>query len=144
LQLIDPIVADLIKLENGVVMYDSFFEREVVVIAPVLCILCDNVRASELISHMGQSANKYCRVCKVSNQSAIISSYGYVIILILQTNKQINPSVIGEKRYKSQARTEISIIDHQPTEAQKREKRKKFGLKEGYNPLFKLSIDPYR
>jgi len=35
LQLIDPIVADLIKNENGVVMYDSLFEREVVVVCTI-------------------------------------------------------------------------------------------------------------
>jgi len=35
----------------------------VLVIAPVLCGICDNPRASELTNHMGWSANRYCRMC---------------------------------------------------------------------------------
>ena len=64
--MIDPIVDDLKQLEKGIAMYDSFLQKEVLVIAPVLCMLADNVRASELNNHMGHSANKYCRVCQVS------------------------------------------------------------------------------
>ena len=41
-------------------MYDAYLQREVLVVAPVLCILADNSRSSELLNHMGSTANKYC------------------------------------------------------------------------------------
>ena len=61
----EPIVDDLLKLEEGVIMYDAAMEQNVLVVAPVLCIMADNVRASELSNHLGCSANKYCRMCEV-------------------------------------------------------------------------------
>ena len=60
-----PIVDDLLKLEDGIVMFDAMTKQEVLVVAPVLCIMADNVRASELTNHMGSSANRYCRMCLV-------------------------------------------------------------------------------
>lgn len=61
-----PIVDDLLVLEKGVRMYDALLKKEVLVISPVLCILCDNVRASELLNHLGSTAKKLCRKCMVS------------------------------------------------------------------------------
>ena len=41
-----PIVDDLILLEEeGVVMYDALHDEDVIVVAPVLCVLADNARA---------------------------------------------------------------------------------------------------
>ena len=60
-------VSDLVKLETeGVVMYDAHLRTDVLVMAPVLIIIGDNPRASELLLHMGGTANKYCRMCMVS------------------------------------------------------------------------------
>ena len=66
MQMTGPIVEDLKLLEEGVCVYDSVFERDVVVVAPVLCLLCDNVRASELLNHLGSRAKKLCRICNVN------------------------------------------------------------------------------
>ena len=65
MELVNPVVDDLIRLEKGVVMYDAHLQKKVLVMAPILCILADNVRASELVNHMGNAANKYCRLCQV-------------------------------------------------------------------------------
>ena len=65
LEFLEPIVEDLLKLESGIAMYDVFLQKEVLVIAPVLCLLCDNPRASEVTNHMGSAANRYCRLCLV-------------------------------------------------------------------------------
>ena len=56
------LVDDLLRLEDGVVMYDVTKGKDVLVIAPVMSILCDNPRASELLNHLGSRANKLCRV----------------------------------------------------------------------------------
>ena len=62
-----PLVDDLLVLEDeGMVMYDAMYNKDVLVVAPVLCVLADNPRASEITNHMGTSARKYCRMCNVN------------------------------------------------------------------------------
>ena len=68
----EPIVDDLVMLEQGVHMYDSYLDTMVFVILPVVCLLCDNVRASELLNHRGSRADKLCRMCMVSKHAAYI------------------------------------------------------------------------
>lgn len=61
-----PIAKDLLKLEGeGMVVYDSYMKQKVMVIAPVICCICDNARASDIVNHIGSAANKYCRICQV-------------------------------------------------------------------------------
>lgn len=62
LEMSNEIVNDLKRLENGIILYDSHLQLNVIVIAPVICFICDNVMASELLNHMGNTANKYCRI----------------------------------------------------------------------------------
>ena len=46
-ELVKPIlVEDMIDLKKRVVMYDSSYEKEVLVVVPMLCTLADNPRAS--------------------------------------------------------------------------------------------------
>ena len=66
LELAKPLVADLLKLERGVPVYDAHLKKNVLVVAPLLCLLADNPRASELLCHLGTTANCYCRICQVS------------------------------------------------------------------------------
>ena len=62
-----PIVEDLIGLEmDGIIVYDAYLKQEVLAVAPVLCILGDNPRASELLNHQGSTARKFCRMCMVN------------------------------------------------------------------------------
>ncbi len=63
--LAEPIVNNLLELEKGLRMYDAVLGQMVLVVAPVLLIIADNPMASELCSHQGSSANKYCRMCLV-------------------------------------------------------------------------------
>ncbi len=67
LDMAEPVAADLVQLENGVPMFDAELNTEVLVVAPVMAALCDNPRHSELLNHMGGSANMYCRMCLVSS-----------------------------------------------------------------------------
>ena len=60
----DPIADELTGLEmDGIEVYDAYLNEQVLVIAPLLCIICDNPQASKLVNHLGGSANKYCRFC---------------------------------------------------------------------------------
>lgn len=62
-----PIVEDLIMLEKkGMVAFDASMNCDVLVIARVICSINDNVRASELVNHLGSSSNLFCRVCQVN------------------------------------------------------------------------------
>lgn len=66
IQMSSCLVRDLVLLEEeGVVMYDASLKQNVLVIAPVICFICDNVRASELLNHLGGSSNRFCRMCLV-------------------------------------------------------------------------------
>ncbi len=56
LAMAEPMVTDLLKLEEGVVMFDAATGKDVLVVAPLLCILADNVRASELDAQQINSA----------------------------------------------------------------------------------------
>ncbi len=51
---------------EGMEAYDAHLRRPVLVVAPVLCAICDNPRASEVVNHMGGAALKFCRMCTVS------------------------------------------------------------------------------
>ena len=61
----DALVEDLKALEGGVRVYDAYAGTEVLLIAPVICALCDNIRAAELLNHMGSRARMFCRKCMV-------------------------------------------------------------------------------
>lgn len=62
-----PMVDDLLNLEtNGVVAYDAHLGEDVLVVAPVICAICDNPRDAEIMNHSGSSARMFCRKCMVS------------------------------------------------------------------------------
>lgn len=48
LDMAGPIVSSLLQLERGARMYDAHLQQEVLVIAPVLAVLADNPRHSEI------------------------------------------------------------------------------------------------
>ena len=64
-------------LEKGISLYDAYTKMNVLVIAPVICLLCDNVHAAELLNHRGSTAVKLCQICMVM----IL----YPLTIILQT-----------------------------------------------------------
>ena len=61
------IVSDLMLLEKeGVEAYDAKLQQAVLVVSPLMCIVADNPRASEILNHLGGSAKRYCRMCMVN------------------------------------------------------------------------------
>ena len=64
----EPIADELMHLENeGVVVYDAHLDCDVLVVAPLLCIISDNPRSSEVVNHLRGAASKFCRMCMVKN-----------------------------------------------------------------------------
>ena len=53
---------------EGMVTYHAHLQMNVLVVAPVLTLICDNPRASELLNHNGSKARKFCRMCMVRTQ----------------------------------------------------------------------------
>ncbi|KAL5493197.1 hypothetical protein EMCRGX_G014341 [Ephydatia muelleri] len=120
-----PISEELVRLEQeGVVVYDALYKEMVLVIAPLMCIVCDNPRASELLNHLGSSAIKYCRIC--------------------MCDKTENPDELSELRTMSLALQQIAEIEALRTEQEKIEMRKLYGVRETLNPLFSIHADLYR
>ena len=48
----------LLKLEEGICMYDAAVKEKVMIVAPVIFIIADNPMASELCNHLGSAAVK--------------------------------------------------------------------------------------
>jgi hypothetical protein len=59
------------ELEDGIVMYDALTKKEMFVQCPILCVACDNPRASEFTHHLGCSARHFCRTCDVGFEQII-------------------------------------------------------------------------
>eukprot|EP00731_Ephydatia_muelleri_P004710 Em0002g886a len=121
-----PIAQQLILLETeGVVVYDSLYDEDVLVVVPLLCIVCDNPMASQLCNHLvGGTALMFCRIC--------------------MAKRTVNPDVVCERRTRSSALQQIAEILAQPTERDKVEKRKEFGLNEHENPLLHIPVDMFQ
>jgi hypothetical protein len=71
IQMTGPIVDNLLTLEKGIRVYDSPLKTDVLVIAPVICLLCDNARVSELLNHLGSTAVRLCRICSTSDGNVL-------------------------------------------------------------------------
>lgn len=62
----DVLAPELKQLEiEGIVAFDSLLNEEVLVVSPLFCVIGDNPRLSEVLNHLGASANRYCRMCMV-------------------------------------------------------------------------------
>lgn len=42
--------------------FDILLNQLVLVVSPLMCVLADNPRASELLNHLGSTARKCCRM----------------------------------------------------------------------------------
>ena len=63
LDLSELIAQQLTTLETeGVFTFDTLHQETVLVVAPFMCIVCYNPRASVLLNHLGSAALKHCMV----------------------------------------------------------------------------------
>jgi hypothetical protein len=63
MEMVKPLVDDVVALEEGVIMHDAVLGRDVLVLAPVLFLRSDNVRQAEMTMNKGSKANHPCRYC---------------------------------------------------------------------------------
>lgn len=53
-------VADLVQLEKMAVQaYNVKLKKNVPLVAPVICCICDNPRAAEMVNHLGAQARNF-------------------------------------------------------------------------------------
>eukprot|EP00731_Ephydatia_muelleri_P004501 Em0002g677a len=125
LDLSEPITQQLTALETEGVFntFDASHQETVLVVAPLMCIVCDNPRASVLLNHLGSAALKHCPRC--------------------MTTRQKNPVTVCALRTKDMALQQIAQINALLTEADRVGMRKSFGLGEDYNPLLYIPADLY-
>lgn len=138
---VKPIIEDLLLLQHGVVMFDAPWNQDVLVIAPILACLCDNLRASEIVGHLRGNPNS-CPQCLVSRITCISALHVQIIIPIMQCDKKVHPDVICNIRTKDTMLPIFQQISQAPPTARSRLKTR-YGLDEP-TPLLELSFDVYR
>eukprot|EP00731_Ephydatia_muelleri_P024584 Em0016g855a len=106
-----PIVEELLLLESeGIEAYDAFSDCQVWVVAPLICVICDNPRAKELCNQLASSTRKYCRIC--------------------MADKIDSPDVIGVPRTRALSLSQMEEISSQTSISRTYNTRKKYGIKE--------------
>ena len=84
MEMAHPLVDQLLELERGIVVLDAQLNTNALILAPVICFLCDNPRAAEICSHLGSGTLRFCRICRVSNYN-----YFFLHDLLLLLNRLI-------------------------------------------------------
>ena len=146
LEMAEPITNELVHLEReGTEVYDAHLQCNFLVVARVLCAICDNPSASEMVNHMKGAAIKFCRICNVRNQHLNTNSLLYYdLSMTIYVDKNTVPPTLGPLRSSGSSLRQILEIRSQSTEAAKRSLRKKYGLNDVHNPLLTLPVDLYQ
>ncbi|XP_064407340.1 uncharacterized protein LOC135352102 isoform X2 [Halichondria panicea] len=119
-----PVAEDIKTLQEGITVFDAFLKTEVIVRAPVICLIADNPRAAEVINHRGGSSKKYCRKCMV--------------------DREVDPVDVSTLRTKDVSLSQMRTIQSARTESEKESLRTSFGLRERENPMLSLNVDLYQ
>lgn len=121
MEMCHPIANELLSLER-IEAYDAHLGQHVLVVAPLLLVICDNPRASELCNHLGGAATKYCHFCMADKGT---------------------PGTVCEARTASRSLQQMLLINQQSTK-QKKTLRMQYGLKEQHNPLILSNPDLFQ
>ncbi len=110
-----PLVDDLHKLEKeGIVAYDVHLQMNVLAVAPIITVLGDNPRSSELTSHLGAAAKLFCRMCTVGFKCMHV----YITIIAISSASLYVPratrsfilAILGQREQES---WQYKYTDHQ-------------------------------
>ena len=80
------LVDNLFLLESGIIVYDALMKQKIIAMCPILCILCDNVRAAELVNHLG---NLLCMVSIMHHVLQFVTNYAYNSLMSLLTSTRL-------------------------------------------------------
>ena len=120
LDLSEPIAQQLTALETeGAFTFDASHQETVLVVAPLMCIVCDNPRASELLNHLGSATLKHCPWCMVSTMTVLYNIFYLSKTILFQTTRKENPDTLCALRTKDMALQQIAQINVLLTEADK-------------------------
>ena len=134
LDMAEPIVEQLLDLErDGTVLYHAHLDCQVLVVAPVLCILADK---PEVVNHLQGSPVKFCRMCMV-----MLSVKVCMINTCIALTRKATPPAIGPTRSSMSSLRQILQIRG---ESAKIQRRKMYGLTEVHNPLLSLPLNLYQ
>ena len=142
-----PFVDELKLLENkGVHAYDAFLQATVLVVAPVICIPCDNPQASEVTNNLGTSAKMFCRICMVCDTLKQVCSVSGEITahFLFQCNRDNDPTTLAELRTKDHTLKEIAHISSQCTVRQKAALQTQYGVTNTPNAFLELPLDLHK
>lgn len=139
-----PIVEALKLLEcRGVETYDAFLRTMVCVVAPVICVICDNPRASEVTNNLSPSAKMFCRICMVHSH-LMHSDTEITKNDFCQVNRDSNPGSVGEARVKCHTLEQMALIRSQRTATEKAALRTQYGVKDVPNAMLELPLDLHK
>ncbi|KAL5517682.1 hypothetical protein EMCRGX_G003276 [Ephydatia muelleri] len=115
------LVDQLLELERGIVVFDAQLNTNALILAPVICFLCDNPRAAEICSHLGSGTLRFCRICRVDHTNSLTG--------------------ICEERKRISTIQEVQLIRSAHTQAERKRLRTLYGTSEKENHLLQLSVD---
>ncbi|KAL5515795.1 hypothetical protein EMCRGX_G001015 [Ephydatia muelleri] len=120
MEMTHPLVDQLLELERGIVVFDAQLNTNALILAPVICFLCDNPRAAEICSHLGSGTLRFCRICRVDHTNSLTG--------------------ICEERKRSSTIQEVQLIRSAHTQAERKRLRTLYGTSEE-NHLLQLPVD---
>ena len=112
---------------------DAYLQKDVLLVAPVLAVLADNPRHSEVTMHEAVATSSAGCAWSVINKC-----------MPIQVDRTQDPTIVAEARTKELAQFHIAEIKRQRTDPQRRENRKLYGMKESDNPLLNLRPNLYQ
>jgi hypothetical protein len=124
LEMLQPLADELKMLQSGTFLFDAYWNEVVFVYAPVLMVICDNPRSSELLGHMTGNPKKFCRLC--------------------MCDRTVDPTVTSRRRSKSESLDICTQISMACDVKAKENIKTSFGLTGKTNPLFELDVDLFQ
>ncbi len=90
-------------------------DQSVLVVSPLMCILADNPRASEILNHLGPSARRFCRMCMVSSYVLV----KFFRVVSIQVDRDVDPTVVDDRRSLGSSLKQMEEIRLKPLQKEK-------------------------
>ncbi|KAG1454565.1 hypothetical protein G6F56_007290 [Rhizopus delemar] len=155
IDVLPPLVDDLLELEKGVMMYSIAHNQIVLVVAPLLLIQADNYRHSELSMHKGSAAGYFCRkciICQTKNpnpkprKNATEASRVEMNIALMTPNELpcISHNYVARQLvdlYRLRDTDDVTVIEQMGKEGYTKNGSEQLLRLESYNPLLDTPVE---